>query len=1036
MFGNLEARQIGPAVMSGRISCITSPAGQPEVAYVGAAGGGIWKTNAAGANMLPIFDDHTMSIGDIAVAPSNTDHVWVGTGEQWPRNSVSVGNGVYRSTDAGLRWKHLGLEKTERIADVVIHPTDENTVYVAALGQLWGPNEERGVFKTTDGGESWEKVLYIDENTGAADLSLDVNNPEVLYASMWSFRRRPFTFDSGFTGTSGLYKTTDGGAKWEELSIVSDEKLGRIAVAVAPSNSQMVYASVETGNNDNKGFYRSEDGGATWTLTDQSFNTYVRPFYFSEIEVDPSNDSIVAKAGYTGIISKNAGNSFSSLDGRAHPDFHDIWINPENGQHIRVATDGGVFESYDQGKNLRMWQNIPVSQFYHVSVDHHKPYNVYGGLQDNGSWFGPSREAGGIGNASWEKTYGGDGFYSFRHPDIDHIVFSEYQGGMLVRFDTRTRQAKNIAPYASGEEEKLRWNWNSPLHLSQDGKRLYFAAQYLYRSGDNGDSWDRVSSDLTTNVKAQQQQQLSGGLSIDNSTAENYNTIYSIAESPVNKNVLWVGSDDGLIHLSQNAGKDWEKVSDNISDYVANPWITFIEASPHDPMTAFVTADAHRNADMSTYVYKTTDGGKSWAQIATKDVEGYALSIRQDPVNPDLVFLGTEFGLYISLDGGDSWARFQNGVPKVGVRDMVIQPDASDLVMATHGRGVIILDDVEALRQLTPEVTSQDLVFLEVQDNYLSDGNGASGGDYGGAGMFVGPNPSTQARIMYFAGKRHTFGKMYIEVYRDGELIKTLPAGKSGGLNIVTMPVRLPKPKTAPTKARTALFGSANGPAVPLGEYQVKLIKGRKTYESAFTLSPDPDSPYGVEERENQRKAMLRLYDTHETLAWQYDVLKNIEAQLKTSGSQKLPKKLSEQLNELKSQVTKLKGTLLSLEGDGYTDETTFLREELGNLYYAIASFPGQPSDSQMKEADRLIGEINRVDQQVGDILNKRLVSVNEQLAKRELATVVWTDKDTFLASEDESVLDQGPQQGPGLKISKQWQSIFSVLQNTGSLLW
>lgn len=1031
MFGNLKARQIGPAVMSGRVSCITSPIGQPEVAYVGTASGGVWKTNSNGADMSPIFDDYTMSIGDVAVAPSNSEHVWVGTGEPWPRNSVSVGDGIYKSTDGGNHWKHMGLKNTERIADVVIHPEDPNTVYVAALGKLWGPNEERGVFKTTDGGQNWTKVLYVDENTGAADLSLDVNNPDVLYAAMWSFRRRPYTFDSGFTGTSGLYKTTDAGQNWQKINSLPNEKLGRIAVAVAPTNSQVVYASVETGSNNTKGFYRSNDGGESWTLTDQSFNTYVRPFYFSEIEVSPSNDSIVAKAGYTGIISKNAGNSFSLMDQSAHPDFHDVWINPENSDHIRVATDGGVFESFNGGGRLRMWQNLPVSQFYHVSVDNHKPYRVYGGLQDNGSWFGPSRKAGGITNSSWEKTFGGDGFYSFRHPTTDHIVFSEYQGGMLVRFDERTRQAKSISPYAGKDEESLRWNWNSPLHISKDGNRLYFGAQYLYRSFDNGDSWKRISPDLTTDQDAQQQQHLSGGLSIDNSTAENYNTIYSIAESPLDKNLIWAGSDDGLIHVTKDGGKNWTEVSVNIEGYPASPWITFIEPSPHDPMTAFVTADAHRNSDITTYVFKTTDGGKSWTRIANENVEGYALSIRQDLVNPDLVFLGTEFGLYVSLDAGKSWARFRNGVPKVGIRDMVIQPEAADLVMGTHGRGVIILDDLEAIRQLTPAVTAERLTFLKVEDNYLSDGLGASAGDYSGSGHFVGPNPSSYARIMYYAGRRHTFGKMYIEVYKDGELVKTLQAGKSKGLNIVSMPVRMPRPKTAPTKARMALFGVAQGPSVPLGEYEVKLVKGKKTYESSFTLTPDPDSPYGTEDREVQRENIMKLYDAHENLAWYYDVLKGLESQLEAVQEKKMPRKLSGKLSAMHQRISSLKATLLSLDGDGYTDEKTFLREELGNIYLAIASFPGRPSDSQVKETTRLIGEVDRVGDEVADILNIAKTQLNPQLEKRSLDLLNWKEKQAFLDGPAESVLGTGPQLGP--KISASGQLLLDLMQLSGN---
>lgn len=1002
LFGDLAARQIGPAVMSGRVSCIAVDPVNHEVMYIGAAGGGIWKTESAGGTLRPVFDDHTQSIGSIAIATSNPKIVWVGTGEPWPRNSVSIGTGVYKSTDAGQSWKAMGLENTERIADVIVHPTNPDIVYVAALGHLWNANEERGVFKTTDGGTSWKKVLYLDENTGAADLSLDVNNPEVLYAAMWSFRRRPWTFDSGFTGTSGLYKTTDGGANWKELKNgIPAEKLGRIAVAVAPSNSNTVYATIETGTEKTKGFYRSTDAGASWKMTDQNFNTYVRPFYFSDLEIDPSNDSIVAKCGLNGIISETAGESFRTMDPAAHSDFHDVWISPTNGKHIRIATDGGVYESFDRGATFKMWNNLPVSQFYHVSVDMAKPYRVYGGLQDNGSWFAPSQSPGGITNANWQKTYGGDGFYSFRHPTQTNIVFSEYQGGNLVRFDEKTRQAKSISPYATKGEDKLRFNWNTPIHLSQNGERFYIGAQYLFRSTDLGDSWERISPDLTTNNPDYQQQHLSGGLSIDNSTAENYTTIYTIAESIHDQNTIWTGSDDGLLHVTTDGGKNWANVTKNITDLPANPWITFIEVSPHDAKTVFVTFDAHRNGDMGTYLYQTTDNGQTWRRINSEEFAGYALSFRQDLVNPDLLFLGTEFGLYISLDGGSSWAPFRNNVPQVGIRDMVIHPRDHDLVMGTHGRGVIILDDLEFLRQITPKVMEEKITFLTPQPTYLSDGGGVAMGDFSGSGNFTGANPTEAARIVYFSQKRHTFGKMNVEVFKDGELIKDLFPGKSAGINVLVLPTRLPKPKTAPTRNRTALFGVTAGPSLPAGTYDVKMTKGKDVFTTQFTLSADPDSPYTVEEREAQRLAQTDLYTAHENVAWFYEVLSKI-ASYDLNTDQKVPKRLAEDWKILTNKAKAMRSALASLEGDGYVDETTQLREELGNLYYAIGGYPGKPSESQLMELERLNAEVAKVATELDNLLAGPVAELNKMLAQRDLALIQWPDKATFLAGDDD----------------------------------
>ncbi len=1006
LFGDLRARQIGPAVMSGRISCLAVNPEDATTIFVGAAGGGVWKTTSSGGQVQPVFDDYTQSIGAIAIAPSNTDVVYVGTGEPWTRNSISVGTGVYKSMNNGSEWKAIGLENTERIADISVHPENADVVYVAALGHLWDGNEERGVFKSTDGGTTWEKVLYIDEDTGAANLAMDPNNPDVLYAAMWSHRRLPWTFDSGLNGKSGLYKTTDGGKNWNKLTNgLPDEKLGRIGIEVAPSDGNILYASVETATNETKGMYRSEDAGASWKMIGKNQNTGIRPFYFSKLEIDPSNPDIVAKCGLNGIISENKGDTWRTLDGRVHSDFHDIWIDPANGKHILVGTDGGVYESYDRGYTFKMWMNLPVSQFYHVSADNAKPYRVYGGLQDNGSWFAPSTSAGGITNSDWKKTFGGDGFYSFRHPTKEHIVFSEYQGGKLVRYDERTGQAKSIPPYATTGEDALRFNWNAPLHISQDGKRLYFGAQYLYRSTNDGDAWERISGDLTTNDPEKQKQHLSGGLSIDNSTAENHTTIYAIAESPLDANTVWAGTDDGNLQVTRDGGKTWAKVNGNVPDLPANTWVTFIEPSPHDASTAYVTFDGHRTGDMKTYLYKTTDGGKSWMDITDDNLSGYSLSVRQDLVNSNLLFLGTEFGLYISLDGGSSWAPFRNNLPKVGVRDMVIQEREADLVMGTHGRGVIILDDLEALRQLTPEVTSQKFTFLKVKPALLGGGTGLGMGDFSGSGTFVGGNQPRAARIMYYNQRRHMFGKMYVEVWKDGELLRTLPAGKGAGLNVVNLPTSIEKPKAAPTNNRMALFGALSGPNLPAGKYDIKLIKGKKTFETEIELTVEEDDVYTVANREAQRELLMQVYNDTEELAWIYDTYDRIEKQAKALSPKK--KKVAAMAKSVTEKAAKTKANLVFLGGDFYVDEGARLREEMGNLYFDISTFPGQPSESQAKEAARINGEMAKVKAEFNALLNDQLAELNEKLDEDQ--QINWPSKADFLATESTGS-DAGPQ--------------------------
>lgn len=1006
LFGDLRARQIGPAVMSGRVSCLEVNPKDPTTIFIGAAGGGVWKTTSGGGSVQAVFDDHPQSIGAIAVAPSNTDVVYVGTGEPWPRNSVSIGKGVYKSTDKGQAWTAIGLENTERIADIAVHPEDENVLYVAAMGHLWAGNEERGVFKSTDGGTTWEKSLYLDADAGAANLEMDPNNPDVLYAAMWSHRRLPWTFDSGLNGNSGLYKTTDGGKNWTKLTEgLPNEKLGRIGVAIAASNSDVVYASVETADDKTKGMYRSEDGGKTWAMTGKNRNNGIRPFYFSELAVDPTNPDIVAKCGLNGIISEDAGKTWRTMDGAVHSDFHDIWFDPTNPKHILVTTDGGVYESIDRGYTFKMWMNLPVSQFYHVSVDNAKPYRVYGGLQDNGSWFAANTSAGGVTNSDWKKTFGGDGFYSFRHPTKEHIVFSEYQGGKLVRWDERTGQAKSIPPYATTGEDPLRFNWNAPVHVSQDGKRLYFAAQYLYRSENDGDSWTRISPDLTTNDKAKQQQHLSGGLSIDNSTAENHTTIYAVAESPLSKDVVWVGTDDGNLQMTTDGGKNWTKLNDNIPGLPANTWVTFLEPSPHDVNTAFVTFDGHRNDDMTPYLYRTTDGGKTWQEITDDNVMGYALSVRQDLENPNLLFLGTEWGLYISLDGGSSWAAFRNNVPMVGIRDMVIQPREADLVMGTHGRGIIILDDLEALRQITPEITSQKLVFLKGEPATLGAGTGVGMGDFGGSGSFVGQNKSRAANIMYYNQRRHMFGKMYVEVWKDGELLRTLPAGKGAGINVVSLPTSIEKPKAAPSDNRMALFGSLSGPSMPSGTYDVKLIKGKQTYETTLELGVAEDDIYTVADREAQRKLLMQVYDDTETLAWVYKVLGEVEK--KAGALEPGKKKVQAMADELKTKAKTLQQSLVFLGGDGYVNEGSRLREEMGNLYFDISTFPGRPSKSQEQEATRIHKQLMVEMEKFNLILNEDVAALNAKLDEGQQIT--WPAKEAFLAEETTGA-DAGPQ--------------------------
>ncbi|HYU26237.1 MAG TPA: glycosyl hydrolase, partial [Thermoanaerobaculia bacterium] len=579
-FGGLRARSIGPAAMGGRIAAIDATSDAPSTIYVGAASGGVWKSTDGGTTFKPVFDEYNQSIGAIAIDPSNKETVWVGTGESWMRNSVSVGSGIYKSTDGGGTWKSLGLDDSEHIARIAVSPKSSDTVYVCAAGHAWNANEQRGVFKTADGGKTWKKVLYVDTNTGCSDLALDPEMPNIVYAGMWQFRRQPDFFSSGGPG-SAFYKSTDGGEHWQKMANgMPAGNLGRIAVAVAPSRSSVLYALIES---KKTALYRSDDLGEHWRPVNDSFNVTVRPFYFARVVVDPTDYNRVWKPGYTLTYSTDGGTTFTGSSGSVHSDHHALWINPKEPNEMFLGTDGGLFQSRDRGVHWHFLNVLPVSQFYHVTYDMERPYNVYGGLQDNGSWMAPSATPGGVANRHWRNLGGGDGFSVVSDPNDSDIVYLESQGGRIVRVRRSTGENREINPFAAAGESKLRFNWNTPIYASPTQKGvIYIGAQQLYRSKDRGDSWERISPDLTTNDQSRQKQLESGGLSIDNSSAENYTTIITINESPKNANVIWVGTDDGNVQVTRDGGKNWSNVTANVTGVPKNAWVSYVDAGHFD----------------------------------------------------------------------------------------------------------------------------------------------------------------------------------------------------------------------------------------------------------------------------------------------------------------------------------------------------------------------------------------------------------------------------------------------------------------------
>ncbi len=992
-FGGLRARAIGPAVMSGRIAAIDAVSGTPPVIYVGAASGGVWKSIDGGITFKPIFDDHVQSIGAVRVNRHNPDDVWVGSGESWVRNSVGIGDGVYRSTDGGTTWKHLGLAGNRHVAAIRLSSRDPETAFVCALGNAWAPSAERGVYRTTDGGANWTLVLKVDANTGCADLDIDPANPNILFAAMWDFRRYPDFFRSGGPG-SGLYRSIDGGVSWQRLTQgLPEDEVGRIAVAVAPSRPGTVYATVECAES---ALYRSDDLGATWARLSDASAIGMRPFYFSELVVDPKDAERVYKPAFTLGVSTDGGKTFSSLFGGfgsgIHPDHHALWIDPENPKHLLLGTDGGVYESYDQNGHWRFIANLPVAQFYHVAVDGQWPYHVYGGLQDNGSWRGPSRAPGGIRNRDWESIGFGDGFWSFPDPDDNDFVYSEFQGGKLLRVNRRLGEVKWISPAAAAGGPELRFNWNTPLHMPplEPGVLLY-GSQFVHRSTDRGESWQVISPDLTTDDPQRQRQLLSGGLTIDNSTAENNATVYTISASPRDAGVIWAGSDDGLVHVTRDGGRHWQNVTRNIAGAPAGAWVSHLAASPHDAATAFATIDAHRNGDFTPYVYRTDDYGATWRALAGGDVAGYAWVIKQDPVNPALLFLGTEFGLHVSLDGGGHWARFTENLPKVAVHDIAIHPTEHDVILATHGRGVYIIDDITPLRALTAEIMEQEIALLPARPAVMVDGGGLQ--EFEADDGFSAANPPQAAVITYWLKKRHLFGPFKLNVYdRENRLIVTLPTAKRPGINRVEWPMRLKPPKLP---AATSLAPATQGPRVPEGRYRIELVKGKQSLDGEVELVPDPRTLHTAEDRAVQQKLALDLYAALENLTYLSESVTDLAAQARDRASQ-LGGRDADRLERFAAKIDEFNATLVSTSKAGWLSGEEKLREKMSGVYGAVNDYAGRPTATQLAEAEKYQAELAAAVESAEKLLTGHLPRLNKMLAARDLPPLVRQSREQW----------------------------------------
>lgn len=993
---DLKPRNIGPGGMSGRVTAIDAVHVNPDIMYVGTASGGLWKSTSGGIKWEPIFDKElTASVGAIAIQQSNPSVLWVGTGEGNPRNSLNGGYGVYKSLDGGKSWKSMGLEKTRHIHRIKIDPSDPNTVYVGAIGSPWGEHPERGVFKTTDGGQTWEKILFVNNKTGVADLVMDPTNPNKLIAAMWEHKREPWFFKSGGAG-SGLYMTHDGGKNWKRLTEedgLPKGELGRIGIAIAPGKPNIVYALIEAKKN---ALYKSEDGGFKWKKINDKAGIGNRPFYYSEIYVDPQNENRIYSVFTYVNVSEDGGKNFTQLmpayrvDNGVHPDHHAWWIHPENGQFMMDGNDGGMNITKDGGKSWRFVGNIPVAQFYHINVDNEFPYNVYGGLQDNGSWRGPAyvwRDQG-IRNSYWQEISFGDGFDVVPDPDDSRYGYTMSQQGFVQRYDHETGNNYIVRPTPPDADTKLRFNWNAAIGQDPfDNSTVYFGSQFVHKSTDKGLTWSVISPDLTTNDPEKQKQSESGGLSMDATGAENHTTLLVIEPSPVERDMLWVGSDDGRVHYTQNGGQDWVEVTANIKGLPKGSWIPQIKASNKNKGEALLIANDYRRFNYTPYAYRTKNYGKTWERIVDgSDVQSYTLSIVEDIENPNLLFLGTDDGLYISFDAGAKWHKWTEGFPTVSTKDLVIQPREHDLVIGTFGRAVWVLDDIRPLRALASDMTllNRDATIFEPPVAYQAAYQQPSGSRFGADALYNAENRKEGAMITYYLKegkkKKETPEKeedtkkedsdlelsgvqkkdsIQFEFLKGNEVIRTLKfkTPEKAGFHRIYWGMDEKGPDR-PSRKISKNKDERGGRDVVPGTYTIRMSFGDLTDETDITVASDPRLPVNmtaINEAYEASGTIAKMTQTAADAVKQLVESKNMAnefvGQMKALDAKKYEEQIkasNDMVKAIDSVVALYIGKEDKRQGITRNPEITVM-QRLGNAGYYSASRPSGLTETEKK---------------------------------------------------------------------------------------
>jgi photosystem II stability/assembly factor-like uncharacterized protein len=1047
----LEFREIGPAVMGGRIDDFAVVESNPDIVFAGVASGGVWKTTNNGTTWEPVFDKEGVStIGDIAIAPSDPSIVWVGTGEPNNRQSSSWGDGVYKSMDGGKTWQRMGLTGTHHIGRIVIHAKNPDIVYVAALGHLWGPNPERGVYKTTDGGKTWSQVLKISNDTGISDIAMDSQSPDTLYAAAYERRRTPYGFNGGGP-EGGIYKSIDGGATWKKLTkglpYENGGDTGRIGLDIYRKDPNIVYALVQ---HEKGGTFRSEDKGETWK---KMSDTDPRPSYYSQVRIDPNNDLRIWVLGAAMYYSEDGGKTFSSQRvQKIHGDFHALWIDPADSNHILAGSDGGIHWSYDNGKTWDFLNTIAIGQFYEIGLDNERPYHVCGGLQDNGSWCGPVRTLtkDGISNEDWVLVHDSDGFYAQIDPVDPSIVYVEAQDGNLSRRDTRTGQERWIQPEANPSEPHYRFNWNSPVVVSvHDHMTIYYGGNYMFKSTNRGDSWTRLGTDLTTGVD-RNKLSISGKVPDKKMLSrhdgvEEYPTITTISESPVTPDVLWAGADDGNLQVTRDGGKTWKNVAGRVPGLPKSTYVSRVVASKYAEGTAYATFDGHRNDDYNIYIFMTTDYGESWKPIhnGIPETAGSVHVLREHPHNSNLLFAGTEYGLWISWDRGANWSALKGNFPTVPVDDIQLQTRENDLVLGTHGRSVWVLDDITPLEKMNGSVANADITFFQPRTATLWFLHARRWS--AGQKMFTAKNPPYGALLNYYLkdavppeekkadksdekdergkpaeedkskkdAQPKKEGKAKITVFdKDNKQVRELDGPGAAGLNRTNWDLRYDPPSEPTQEQKEAMeagyYEGPRGPLVDPGEYTVHVKAASREATQKVTVEEDPRISMTAADRAARRAALDDLYAMAKTAAKDRKTILALQSALKSAREQwkkeadkkdglKIPEDIQKQAEELQKKVDEVaKKFNREREGLGNAGPPLEWRPEplpsqVQGLMEDIDGYSAAPGQQQKEKIAVLKTQVSDASGQVKKLVDEDLAALNKKMNEAGIPHIVPT---------------------------------------------